>query len=281
VPDRKVLVVASLVDEASMNIASALLDLYGLEPTGRELEDQPVYARGNVLLAFTRADTVNSSHVPAALASEGLEAVIIASRHSSQAGKACLSTHTPGNLGPEAPLGGKPMQLAWSDPGRQVKALKTLARARDELGLLDYAVCLEVTHHGPTEVKVPVLFVEIGSTPERWADREAARAVAEAIWEAAARPLRAVKNAVGFGGGHYAPKFTALMLEDVGLAVGHIVPKYAFKAYGPSRWLAEEPVRRTWGGCEAVVLDKKGLRGSDRRFVASVAEELGLEVLVI
>ena len=128
---------------------------------------------------------------------------------------------------------------------------------------------------------MPVLFVEIGSTPERWADREAARAVAEAIWEAATRPLRAVKNAVGFGGGHYAPKFTALMLEDVGLAVGHIVPKYAFKAYGPSRWLVEEPVRRTWGGCEAVVLDRKGLRGSDRRFVASVAEELGLEVLVI
>ena len=239
-PDGKVLVVASLVDEASMNIARALLDLYGLEPTGRGLEGQPVYARGNVFLAFTRADTVNSSHVPAALASEGLEAVIIASRHSSQAGRACLSTHTPGNLGPEAPLGGKPMQLAWSDPGRQVTALKTLARARDELGLLDYAVCLEVTHHGPTEVRVPVLFVEIGSTPERWADREAARAAAEAIWEAATRPLRAVKNAVGFGGGHYAPKFTALMLEDVGLAVGHIVPKYAFKAYGPSRWLVEE-----------------------------------------
>jgi len=278
VKDLRTLVVASRADEASMNIARAFLDLYGLEPTGLEFEGSPVYARGDIALIFTDLETIYAEHVDKAL--EDVGAIIFISKHASRAGKACLSTHTPGNLGPEADYGGKPMELAWSDPGRMAVALRTLVEARDELGLLDYAPCLEATHHGPTGLSVPVLFVEIGSTPDRWADRRAAEAVARAAWEAArARPE--VKKAVGFGGGHYAPKFTKLVLEDVGIAVGHIVPKFAFQAYGPSRWLVEGPVRKTWGGCEAVVVDKKGLRSSNRKLVISMAEEMGLEVLII
>ncbi len=273
-----ILVIASKADQASTNIARTLIGLYGLEPTGSSFEGTPIYARGEVALAFTRAETIRSEHVAEALRPE---AVIFASRHAGRAGKPCLSAHTPGNLGPEALYGGRPMELAWSDPLRQKTAIRAFAEAREELGLLDYAVCLEVTHHGPTSLPVPVMFVEIGSTPDRWADERAAEAVAKAIWEVATRPAEGDKRAVGFGGGHYAPKFTQLMLEEVGLAVGHIVPKTAFRAYGPTRWLVEGPVRKTWGGCEAVVIDKKGLKGSDRRFVASVAEELGLEVVLI
>ena len=67
----------------------------------------------------------------------------------------------------------------------------------------------------------------------------------------------------------------------MGVAVGHIVPKHAFSALGRDRWLIEGPVSKTWGGCEVAVLDRKGLKGADRKFVASVAEELGLEVLII
>ena len=271
------MIVASRADPASMNIARAILELYGLEETERQFEGSPVYVRGDVELVFTNADTIHAEHVADAL---GAGAVIIASRHASRAEKATLSTHTPGNLGPEAEHGGRPMELAWSDPLRMASALRALAAAREELGLLDYSVCLEATHHGPTSMRVPVVFVEIGSTPDRWTDPRAGEAVARAIWEAATRPAEA-KRAVGFGGGHYAPKFTELVLEDVGLAVGHIVPRYVFRSLGQERWLVEGPVMKTWGGCEAVVIDKKGLRGSDRRFVASLAEEMGLEVILV
>lgn len=274
----KVLVVASTVDPASMNIARALIEGFGLEEIGLELEGRPVYGRGDVLLAFTQLDDVFAEHVASALGLP-VRAVIFASRHASRAGRATLSTHTPGNLGPEAEHGGRPKELAWSDPCRMASALRELAAAREELGLADYTACLEATHHGPTSISVPVLFVEIGSTPDRWADPVVGEAVARAIWEAATRPARD-KRAVGFGGGHYAPKFTELVLSDVGIAVGHIVPRYAFRALGQDRWLIEGPVAKTWGGCETAVVDRKGLKGAERRFVISLAEELGLEVIM-
>lgn len=274
----KALIVASRQDPASMNIAEALIELYGLTEVGREFEGAPIYGRDEVLLAFIQLDAIYAEHVDKAV--EGVGVVIFASRHASRAEVATLSTHTPGNLGPTAEHGGEPRELAWSDPCRMASALRELAAAREELDLSDYSVCLEATHHGPTGLEVPALFVEIGSSPDRWSDPLAGEAVARAIWEAATKPSKA-KRAVGFGGGHYAPKFTELVLEDVGLAVGHIVPRYAFRSLGQERWLVEGPVMKTWGGCDAVVMDKKGLKGSERRFVASLAEELGLEVIVI
>jgi len=276
---RGILIVASRVDPASMNIAGKLIELYGLEPTGASFEGSPIYARGTVRLVLTQADTIHAEHVEQALPTPP-EAVIIASRHASAKGEPTLSTHTPGNLGHEAEHGGRPRELAWSEPRRMKSALRALSGGREQRGLVDYRVCLEATHHGPTGLGAPVVFVEIGSTPDRWEDPAAGEVVAEAIWEAATRPSGDVR-AVGFGGGHYAPKFTELALEDVGLAIGHIVPRYAFQALGLDRWLVEEPVKRTWGGCGAVVVDKKGLKGRERRFVISVAEELGLEVLLV
>ena len=275
---RSTLIVASRADPASMNIAERLIELHGLEPTDALFEGSPIYARGSVKLVFTASEPIYAEHVGEALP-EPPEAIIFASRHASAKGEPTLSTHTPGNLGFTAEHGGSPREFAWSEPLRMRAALLSLSEAGGKEALRDYSICLEATHHGPTGLSVPVLFVEIGSTPERWTDPSAGEAVAEAIWEAATRPSRA-RRAVGLGGGHYAPKLTAVAIET-DLAIGHIVPRYAFQALGLDRWLVEEPVRRTWMGCEAVVVDKKGLRARERRFVASVAEELGLEIVLV
>lgn len=273
-----VLVVASKADPASMNIAEKLLEMKGFKPSGAYFEGSPIYAHGHIKLVFTTSEPIYAEHVEKAL-SERPEAIIFASRHASAKGEPTLSTHTPGNLGFKAEHGGRPRELAVSDPLRMRSALLSLSEACEEKALRDFSICLEATHHGPTGLSAPTLFVEIGSTMEKWRDPLAGEAVAEAIWEAARMPARA-KKAVGLGGGHYAPKLTAAVLET-GLAIGHIVPKYVFQAIGLDRWLIEEPVKRTWGGCEAVVIDKKGLRAKERRFAISVAEELDLEIILI
>ena len=190
----RVLIVASRVDEASMNIADKLVEAHGLEPTGLTFEGWPIYARGDVALAFTGVDGIFTEHV----GQLGPELVIFASRHASSRGEPTLSTHTPGNLGHEAPYGGRPRELAWSEPNIMKKALQILEAERSRLNLAEYKACLEATHHGPTGLQVPVAFVEIGSTPDRWSDPLAGEAVAEAIWEAATNPARA-DRAVGFG----------------------------------------------------------------------------------
>ena len=68
-----------------------------------------------------------------------------------------------------------------------------------------YRVSYEVTHHGPTALVTPSLFVEIGSTATEWADPAAGRAVAESILTAV--PEETI-NLIGFGGTHYAVRQT-------------------------------------------------------------------------
>ena len=67
---------------------------------------------------------------------------------------------------------------------------------------------LEVTHHGPSEVKEPLLYMEVGSDEAAWANMDACRAVIEAIVELSRGDPPTVKTAIGFGGPHYAPNFT-------------------------------------------------------------------------
>ncbi|HID09251.1 TPA: D-tyrosyl-tRNA(Tyr) deacylase, partial [Candidatus Micrarchaeota archaeon] len=87
-----------------------------------------------------------------------------------------------------------------------------------------FSVSYEVTHHGPT-LDAPVMFVEVGSTPEQWQNEEAVAVVAEAI-VASLKPENA-DTAVGFGGGHYAPRFSQIALKK-NIAFGHMLPRYAF-----------------------------------------------------
>ena len=52
--------------------------------------------------------------------------------------------------------------------------LMEMKRLAEQKGL-KYDVTLEVTHHGPTELSVPSLYAEIGSTEIQWKDPEADR----------------------------------------------------------------------------------------------------------
>lgn len=267
-----VLIAASKLDPAGVNIAQRLLEKYSFKETGRLFDGGPVYRRGNVFLVYLKGDTITAHYLTREF---DVEAVIFVSRHECLSGRPMLTVHVPGNLGWEATHGGRPRELAWAHPQRVKAALLALRSAVDRLGL-DYPTTMEATHHGPTELSVPAMFVEIGSTPERWVDEEAAEAVAEAAWAAATSPARG-RSAVGYGGSHYAPKQTKASVE-LDVAVGHVVPKYAFRDE-PDEWLAREPVRRTWGGCEAAVIDWKGTRGRTRKWLLKTLEEMDIEVI--
>jgi D-aminoacyl-tRNA deacylase len=140
---------------------------------------------------------------------------------------------------------------------------------------LGYSVSLEVTHHGPTGLGVPVVFVEIGSSVDQWRDGRAAEVAAEAVMRAAGSDLDGL-SAVGFGGGHYAPDFTRLEFEGE-LAFGHIVPKDAVG--GLDARLTRRLFERTWGGCRLAVLDWKGVRGVDREALLRSLRDQDVEVL--
>ena len=249
----KIAFVNSRLDPAGMNIRRHLEELLaGTLPTSHhftfiETEHRLIYERG----IDARA---------------GADLIVFISRHTSIQPVPTLTVHVTGNIGAAA-YGGDPGSLARAAPEWMHAVLRELSRRAPE----GYRVSYEVTHHGPTDVDTPSLFVEIGSTGKEWADPLAGRAVAESIL--AAEPGDTI-NLVGFGGNHYAARQTSIALSSRG-AFGHIV-------HSRELGLVEEGmlsslVRKS--GAVAAYLDKKAIPTRELRRIEELCTAIGLPIL--
>ncbi len=232
-------IVVSRADDASVHIGEHLLDLADwdrLADTARPDADGGgvVYRTdGAVLREF---EGMHLSMDRPAEAFEGVDLLVFASKHAGETGPLLTAHHT-GNFGP-ADHGGDPNALSRACPNAHARVLAAL----DEHAPEGYDAGMECTHHGPTDVGAPSMFVEVGSGQQEWDDPDAARAVARAILE-----LRGVspdcepengkgdegyrRHLVGVGGGHYAPRFERIVRET-GWAVGHVAADWGLDALG-------------------------------------------------
>ncbi|KKF39815.1 hypothetical protein FK85_25580 [Halorubrum saccharovorum] len=208
------------------------------------------------------------------------EFLAFVSRHSGET-EELLTAHVTGNFGP-APYGGEPETLARAAPGAEKRVVETLAAHAPE----GYDVGIECTHHGPTDTSVPSLFVELGSDEPQWADPEAARAVARAVLDLRGTgadltdeenesddPNFHPRHVVGFGGGHYAPRFTRIVRETE-WAVGHIGADWALGEMGApdeNRDVIEQAFARSRADLAVIEGDKPDL--------AATVEGLGHRVV--
>jgi len=268
-----VIIVGSKSDPAATNIAEKLVSNFGFQYR-MENGEKTVFEKEDLVLLQVDGDVLDMSD---AEMSYDAEAIVCISRHSSESGRPTLTTHVPGNTGCSTQFGGLPRALAWADPQRVQSALNALLESADQLRLREYSVSLEVTHHGPTELHVPVLFVEIGSTIQQWISARAAEAAAEAAVRAATERGEG-KSAVGFGGGHYSPKHTVTVSEG-DFAIGHIFPNYFFHEYDP--YVVGQAFRRTLGGCDTAVIDWKGLKSPARKKLVSTLENMNISLVRI
>jgi len=269
-----VLIAASQKDLASLNIAERLIGNFGFKETERQYCGRPILERGDILLVHIDVDSIYAKNLDKDFQAN---TIIFVSRHSSESAQKSLTVHTTGNPTNTALFGGRPRSLAWVDPQRMKAALLALKKETQETGLDGYTVSLEATHHGPTDMEVPVMFVEIGSSQEQWNDRQAGEVVASAAFSAATRQS-AGKPSVGFGGGHYSLKLTeSNMTED--FAIGHILPKYFFDQFTPE--IVELAFKRTVGNCHTAIVDWKGIRGSQRSALIEILERNQMEIVKI
>ncbi len=262
-----VLIIASKRDPAAQNIAQQLTQLNNFQDT----HTKNLFQAGEIYLKHVETDGIYTDKLDVDFLPE---AVIFASRHRSESNEPALTTHWTGNTTGRNDFGGKPKTLSPTDPRRLRTALLALDAAR-ETRKLNYAVTLEATHHGPTELGIPTLFIEIGSTEKEWNDPEAGAAASEAIWKAATDPANG-KAAVGFGGGHYCNKHLITLRED-GYAFSHIFSKYFFEDYDPA--LVHMAFERTLGGCRTAILDWKGIRGSERSVLLDDLKQMNVEIV--
>ena len=263
------LIICSKKDLAGQNIKEWLISL--LSPDKRKLGNYTLYEAEKIGIVEIEERLIYADYIDLKLKKEmDFNEVLFASRHSSKDKRKIFSVHVSGNV-KTADFGGKPYSLARPSPitmKNYVLALKEKLERKPE-----FTFTLEVTHHGPSEIKTPSAFYEIGSTEVEWRDEEAARIVAESMIEAI--DGREDWNiAVGVGGTHYAPRQTEIMLNTT-FTFGHNFAKYTFEG------LNEEILAKAIEISEAdyIIIDEKSTTSKIKGLINQVAEKLNVEVL--
>lgn len=260
----------SETDPAGVNIVKILVDEFGFSESGDRFNDLPVYGKGDVRIKGFKKSFRDASPQDFAALTEKPEVCIVASRHKSESGKPTLTCHATGNFG-RAEMGGADGKLAVAPALYLREALLLLKEKWKKYSLLDYDVSLEVTHHGPSDIGFPLLFMEVGSSEEQWRDMNACKAVAEAIRDLASKEPERREVGVGFGGPHYAPNFTEIAEN---LALGHIASKYALEFLDKD--LIGQMVLKTIPKPDYAVLDWKGFKSEERKKVLDLLNDAGL-----
>lgn len=264
------MIVASSTDLASRTLANALAERGGFESTGVNLLGKPVYQKGSYLLFSFEGIIVEPPQLDSYF---NPQAYIFLSRHSAESGIASLTAHTVGNFGAEARFGGRPRELGRVSPDLLKNYLIALSKRKAQVE--GYEISIEATHHGPTELSKPVLFVEIGASEGNWGDSRAAGVVADALLESLAEKQIWSKVALGFGGTHYPAKFRDLLVEGE-FALSFVVPKYSLESIDEK--MMGEMLAKTVVPARYAALDWKGL-GAHKEKISRLAEQFGLEVI--
>jgi len=150
---------------------------------------------------------------------------VFLSKHAAQSGELALTCHSTGNFS-DAQFGGNKRQVAMPHPHLQKSYLQTLWQNRKNFE--EFQITIEATHHGPTALSKPALFIEVGTTEKQWNDESLCNSVAKLVLQVLSQPQKTYPVAICFGGTHYPDKFTKELIKGKH-ALGTVVPKHALE----------------------------------------------------
>ncbi|TGC06755.1 D-aminoacyl-tRNA deacylase [Methanolobus halotolerans] len=270
---KKINILCSTVDRAGMNIKEHLLLLGEWEKQENLPGSWDCLACIHESLGY-RIIEIDQHHIYQDRIDEKMkeygfdtDLIIVASKHKSNDGRSVLTAHFTGNL-KSADFGGHPFQLSVPAPYTMRSILRNMQKLAHGT---DYEVNMESTHHGPTDIRTPMVYAEIGSGEEQWSDPNAGEIVAKAILDAEEEE---VPVAIGFGGGHYASRQTKLLLEE-NITFGHNFPDYQLA--NVDKCLAEQAFEKS--GADFAYFDRKSIPSAERERMQEMIRELGYPVL--
>jgi D-aminoacyl-tRNA deacylase len=186
---------------------------------------------------------------------------VFASRHASESGKPCFTTHATGDWG----------HARFSKTS--AFAMKAASEFFFRNPLEGFEAAREATHHGPFELTIPSLFVEVGSTQAEWQNEDACRLAAACV-EEVARGWRSATGKVALlcGGGHYVPSYDDVLAQ--GYAVSHVCPKHLLEFAKTEAIRAA--IEATLEPVEVALIDWKGCGSDARSALLRSLDEIGL-----
>lgn len=263
------MLVASEQDMAGRTMISSLLNDFGFEPDS-DRPHQFVSAKNPKATLYLSATEL--------LRREDLDQVfphatafVFLSKHRAESRIPALTCHCTGNFS-DNPFGGNAGEIGISFPSLQKSYLNALVKD----SLPDYHVVIEATHHGPTSLRKPLLFVELGSSEKQWADKNAASLICRTVLDVIQRgPGQCAKVAIGLGGTHYPTKFSQFLIEsNLGLAA--VASKHNLQFVNEA--MLKQMQSKSIEPVTTILLDSKGL-GTHKRRIIELAQKSGLEIL--
>jgi D-aminoacyl-tRNA deacylase len=198
---------------------------------------------------------------------------IFLSKHKSESRIPTLTCHCTGNFDVDNSHGGRPREIAISYPSLQKEYLKAIFASHQKVP--HYDIILEATHHGPTSLRKPVLFIELGSSEKQWVDKNAAKVICDTLFELLDNGIDSCDNVgIALGGTHYPIKFNKLLIESkFGLAA--VASKHNLSAIDDG--MLKQMIEKSMEKVTHIILDSKGL-GSQKGRIIKLAESTKLEL---
>lgn len=306
------LVVATTTDPASFGPATALLAMPGWQ-AGPTFQGVSSFMNGEVRLLQHDKGIVEEDDLDRRweeVTAQVVDEIIFLSKHTAVSNRPALTLHPIGiphlKDGDVPPQGGKPGWAALPSPrmGPWLMLLKKIAQSHNLVP--EFEITLEATHHGPVTSK-PSLFIEIGSTEEHWKRQDAAKVIAQLVWEGLGLGgADAVGNwdsksgsnkvLLGLGGGHYVPRHMDIVWKT-GTWVGHLLSGYSLPMEDPSQSKGDatsKDIGGTWkvainvsyeatkaafpGGEILAHLDQKSFKGWQKNAITEYLRELDIKI---
>jgi D-aminoacyl-tRNA deacylase len=262
-------------DPAGSNVARRLHELYGFKPSEMILEagtELRAWEYHSVKLVELHTRLSNASEYLSQVPSFAAGLVIFASRHKAESGRPSFTVHSTGNWGDDPQWGGNPHELGKTS----AKAIASAYRWFKDNPHDGFELSLEATHHGPTSLHSPSVFVELGSSEKEWKKTDAGGHLASCVMAVAQNwSSEQGRTALGMGGTHYASKFNPLEGKEFNFSF--ICPKHALDNF--STQMLKQAIAKTAEKVECIVLDWKGTTLPQRDAVRAAAQECGLEVV--
>lgn len=199
------------------------------------------------------------------------DSYVFLSKHAAESGVLSLTCHSTGNFS-DAKFGGNPREVAVPNPDFQKKYIQALWNNREKFN--EFQIIIEATHHGPTALSKPVIFVEIGTTEKQWTDENLCISIAKIVNSVFDSPIQKHPVAIAFGGTHYPEKFTAELISGK-FALGTVIPKHALEFLDDS--FLQHILKRN-NTAKSALLEWDSL-GPHKQKLLSLLEKTDLEVI--
>jgi D-aminoacyl-tRNA deacylase len=239
-----------------------------------------VLEENEIYLGLTVSPLIHLNDLKLGDSSIDPDLLIFASRHRSETERPAFLAHTTGNWADKADFGGNPRELSTASALLLKAGLLSLIEQAKTSSYSNFSLDIEVSHHGPTTLEKPLIFMELGSSEKEWVIDDAGKVVSSAVINTVLKYLelqkqKEIKVGIGFGGMHYAPQFKKLIMNK-NIAVSFICPKYFVQKL--NRDMIEQMINKNLEQVDYFIIDWKGTNSADKQHLVPLLEEFDVPI---